>query len=530
MLDSGKVLQERYRIVTPLGQGGMGAVYRAWDLRLKVPVAVKEMQPQPGLDAAMLEGLRHQFEQEAAILARLSHANLVRVTDYFEEAGFAYLVMGYVDGQSLADVIAQQGAQPEARVIGWAQQLLDALDYCHDQGVVHRDIKPQNIIIKSDGRVVLVDFGLVKLWDPTDPRTKTVMRGMGTPEYAPPEQYGASADHTGPPSDIYSVGATLYHALTGQAPPTATERMALPEKFAPLSRLVPSINPQTERVVMRALSLPQADRWHSARAMKVALTSGGVREERAAPPAPPIYTPPIQTRQDGAGRPPSQPMPAAPDRPGSQPMASPPEKPRRRILGTWATWLFGVIVGIACVIGACVGLFMLFPPGAEFELAVANQSEYDICSVYISSSASSDWGDNWLASGERLRPGDSRTFVVNLTEYDVLAQACDAAVLATLWERTDAQTLTVGGSGLAAVRLVNTTAASVCMVNISSSQDDTWGANRLSGGEVIVSGGERIFFISPGTYDMRAQDCSSETVDLTYYVNVAGETLWSVGD
>jgi Serine/threonine protein kinase len=126
---------------------------------------------------------------------------------------------------------------------------LDALAYCHSQGVIHRDIKPQNIIIRPDGRPVLVDFGLVKLWDPRDPRTKTAMRGMGTPEYAPPEQWGAG--HTDPRSDLYSLGATLYYALTGQAPATATDRIAAPTLFAPPRAFNPSIRPQTEAALLR---------------------------------------------------------------------------------------------------------------------------------------------------------------------------------------------------------------------------------------------------------------------------------------
>jgi tRNA A-37 threonylcarbamoyl transferase component Bud32 len=261
-LTPGQILQNRYRIISLLGQGGMGAVYRAWDTRLGVPVAIKEMVPQPGLDSQTLAQLRQQFQREAMVLARLIHPNLVRVTDFFEEGGNAYLVMDFVEGQSLADLIAARGPLPEAQVLDWARQLLDALAYCHSQGVIHRDIKPQNIIIRSDGRPVLVDFGLVKLWDPRDPRTRTVVRGMGTPEYAPPEQWGAG--HTDPRSDLYSLGATLYYALTGQAPATATDRIAAPTLFAPPRAFNPSIRPQTEAALLRAMELAQDRRWPSA--------------------------------------------------------------------------------------------------------------------------------------------------------------------------------------------------------------------------------------------------------------------------
>jgi serine/threonine-protein kinase len=263
----------------------MGAVYRAWDTRLNIPLALKEMTAQPGLDLGLLTQLRQQFQQEAAVLARLQHPHLVRVTDFFEEGGNTYLVMDFVEGESLADRILQRGALPEAEVLTWADQLLDALTYCHAQGVLHRDVKPQNVIIRPDGQAILVDFGLVKLWDPHDPQTKTVMRGMGTPEYAPPEQYEADAGHTDPRSDVYSVGATLYHALTGQAPPTATLRMADPSRFVPVRGLMPSVRRESESAVLKAMELPRQQRWQSAQEMAQAL-----RDEPVAP-ARPVVAP-----------------------------------------------------------------------------------------------------------------------------------------------------------------------------------------------------------------------------------------------
>ncbi len=269
-LRTGQVLQNRYRIVAELGQGGMGAVYRAWDTRLDISVALKEMVPQPGLDADTLAGLRRQFQQEAQILARLNHPHLVRVGDYFEEDGNTYLVMDFVEGESLASAIGRSGALPESMVLNWADQLLDALNYCHNQGIIHRDIKPQNVIIRPDGRAVLVDFGLVKLWDPGDPHTRTAMRGMGTPEYAPPEQYDVAAGHTDPRSDIYSLGATIYQALTGYAPPTATMRIANPGDYRPPRVLNPNMSARTEAVIMKATELAIDRRFAAAKEMSMA--------------------------------------------------------------------------------------------------------------------------------------------------------------------------------------------------------------------------------------------------------------------
>ena len=266
-----QVLTERYRIESLISRGGMGAVYRAWDLRLNIPVALKEMLPQPDMDEGMLEGLRHQFQQEAEILARLQHPNLVRVTDYFSVEKLTYLVMDFVEGISMAGLINRDGPRPESQVLGWAEQLLNALAYCHSYGIYHRDIKPHNVIIRSDGVPILVDFGLVKFWNPDNPHTRTVLRGMATPQYAPPEQYDLGRGHTDARSDIYSLGATLYHALSGEAPPSATQRIADPEKLRPLRAIDTGVSGRTEAAIMKAVELGRGDRWPTASDMARAL-------------------------------------------------------------------------------------------------------------------------------------------------------------------------------------------------------------------------------------------------------------------
>ncbi|MDY7077739.1 MAG: serine/threonine-protein kinase [Chloroflexota bacterium] len=190
-LTPGQVIHGRYQIIVLLRQGGMGAVYEAMDTTLNIHCALKEMMPYPGTLGTETPQLREQFQQEAQLLAELRHSNLPRVTDHFEEGGKAYLVMDFIHGTRLDEVIAQRGGLPEDTVLDWARQLMDALAYCHEQDVIHRDVKPQNVVITVQGQAILVDFGLAKLVDHDDPRTRTVMRGMGTPEYAPPEQYNA---------------------------------------------------------------------------------------------------------------------------------------------------------------------------------------------------------------------------------------------------------------------------------------------------------------------------------------------------
>ena len=344
-LNTGQTLQNRYRIVILLGQGGMGAVYRAWDTRLQVPVALKEMTPQPGLDPHTLAQMRQQFEQEAVTLAQLKHNHLVNVTDFFEERGNGYLVMEFVEGENLADHITRAGALPESEVIQWADQLLDALAYCHAQGIIHRDVKPQNIVITPEGQAMLVDFGLVKLWDPGDPRTQTAMRGMGTPEYAPPEQYDIGAGHTDPRSDVYGLGATLYHALTGQSPPTATQRIASRSAFQQPRALNESVSPATEAAVLRAMELTVEDRFQDAPEMRSALSRDSGAPFQPAPP------------QKRPARAKTKVMP------GAEPAAL----PRQRVgIPKWAWALGGLVllaVMVVVVAGGVAALWAMFSGG-----------------------------------------------------------------------------------------------------------------------------------------------------------------------
>jgi serine/threonine protein kinase len=283
-LATGTLLENRYRIITLLGEGGMSRVYLADAIRLGTRVAVKEnLQTDPHS--------RAQFEREAQILARLSHPNLPRVTDHFTDAatGRQYLVMDYIEGEDLEQMIARVGRLPEATALAWVQQILYALEYLHSQTppVVHRDIKPANIKITPQGKAVLVDFGIAKTHDPAR-GTLTGARAV-TPGYAPPEQYGLRTDQR---SDIYALGATLYTMLTGRIPPEAPLR-ASGDVLIPPRQLVPALSPHTEGALLRAVELQPTRRWQTASEFRAALTVPAV------PPPPPISAT-IPTRQPNA--------------------------------------------------------------------------------------------------------------------------------------------------------------------------------------------------------------------------------------
>jgi len=227
------VLLGRYRILSELGRGGYGAVYRAWDIHLNKAVAIKE-----NLDST--PDAQRQFSREASILAHLSHPNLVRVTDHFAMPGEGqYLVMDFVEGEDIETLIKRQGAIPLDHALGWCYQVIDALDYLHSRRpqVLHRDIKPANIRITPDGRALLVDFGLVKINIPEVPTTHGA-RGV-SPGYAPPEQYGKGK--TDGRSDIYSLSATLYHMVTGQKPVESVLRS--PERQITPAHILASLIP-----------------------------------------------------------------------------------------------------------------------------------------------------------------------------------------------------------------------------------------------------------------------------------------------
>src|SRR5512139_251362 len=250
----------------------MGAVYDAEDLVFNRRVALKRLHYAPEATPKAIEQTREQFEREAKILATLRHPNLPRVTDYFTFSDQEFLVMDYIEGLSLDAILAlHPGGLDEAAVLGWADQLLSALDYIHRHGLVHRDVKPANIRVTPEGHVFLVDFGLVKTFDPASPKTATAVRGLGTPQYAPPEQYDAEMGHTEPRSDLYSLGGTMYHLITGEPPPTVTRRVSNPGAFRSLREIKPTVSPEVERVILRAMEVPITKRFASASDMQAAL-------------------------------------------------------------------------------------------------------------------------------------------------------------------------------------------------------------------------------------------------------------------
>ena len=265
-LKAGEVLRNRYKIQRIIGQGGMGCIYLADDVRLiGRQCALKEVENDRSLPPEMLREARDQFLREATVLARLDHPNLPKVSDFFSVGNRDYLVMDFVPGKDLRTLMleAKQASTflPEADVLNWAGQLCDALIYLHSQEppILHRDIKPSNLKLTPSGLLKLVDFGLVKVLAPGE-ITITILQGQGTALYTPLEQYGGDSGHTDVRSDLYAFASTLYHLLTNQPPAGARERFLDPNNLTPIRQINSSISQRTERTVLWAMSLHPDER------------------------------------------------------------------------------------------------------------------------------------------------------------------------------------------------------------------------------------------------------------------------------
>jgi serine/threonine protein kinase len=234
------VLFPEFEMVSLIGRGGMGAVYKAIQTDLERTVAIKLLPPETAKDGEFLE----RFRREAATLARLDHPGIVRLFDFGQRDDFAYFVMEFVDGVDLAQRLATGPMSPE-EVMQVAGQLCDALQHSHERGVVHRDIKPANVLIAANGTVKLADFGLARLVqpEPGDPGLTPTRVWLGTPRYMAPEQMGGSKklDHR---VDVYALGVVIYEMLTARLPVG---------HFDPPSEKVPALTPRIDAVVLRAL-------------------------------------------------------------------------------------------------------------------------------------------------------------------------------------------------------------------------------------------------------------------------------------
>ena len=289
------VLNGRYRLGEVLGEGGMAVVYRAQDVLLNRPVAVKILRAQYAADESFLR----RFEREAQAAAGFSHANIVNVYDVGTDGDQHYIVMEYIRGPSLKELIRRQGPFSVDGAIFIIGQVTSALDYAHQRGLIHRDIKPQNILVDRDGNAKVVDFGIAK--GMRDVNLTEAGTGMGTVHYVSPEQ--AQGDPAGPASDLYSTGVVLFEMLTKRMPfeadtPVGVAMQHVNTPPPPPSTFNPKIPPEVDAIVLRSLAKDPAGRYPSGLALSTALRhwdmpapSHSTFSDRPARPAPPAAGP-----------------------------------------------------------------------------------------------------------------------------------------------------------------------------------------------------------------------------------------------
>ena len=257
----GKVLDNRYELVEFIGKGGMALVYRAIDKRTGHNVAVKILRPEYNQDAEFCS----RFEREAVAASKMSHHNIVNLLDVGQDDNMRYLVMEYVRGRTLKEVIKQKGSLKPAVAAQIGIRILSALQHAHKNGIIHRDIKPQNILVHSDGLIKVGDFGIARVVGSNTISTDDIV--MGSVHYFSPEQ--AKGEPVTAASDLYSVGVVLYEMLTGKPPfdgetPIAIAMQHIGSKAQPIREINPSVPPAMERVVEKAMEKRPERRYQSA--------------------------------------------------------------------------------------------------------------------------------------------------------------------------------------------------------------------------------------------------------------------------
>lgn len=250
MTKVGNILEEKYEILREIGRGGMSVVYLAMDTRLNKQWAIKEIRKKGNgrEDQVIVNSLL----AEANLMKKLDHPSLPRIVDIIDTGTTIYVVMDYIEGESLDRILNEYGAQDEELVIGWAKQICDALSYLHSQKppIIYRDMKPANVMLKPEGNIKIIDFGIAREYKEQNLADTTI---LGTKGYAPPEQYYGQ---TNPRSDIYALGMTMHHLLTGMDPRST-------EQYAPVRQWNPSLSEEIEAIIDKCVQNREEDRYQN---------------------------------------------------------------------------------------------------------------------------------------------------------------------------------------------------------------------------------------------------------------------------
>jgi serine/threonine-protein kinase len=349
VLQPDTLLNDRYRLLEPIGEGGMATVYRAVDTRLGRSVAIKVLHPEYARDAPFVQ----RFQQEAEFAASLgAHPNIVAIYDIGQDGGLHYIVMELVEGRSLKDIMRERGIIPVDEAFAIGRQVALALDFAHKRGLIHRDVKPQNIMVSPEGVAKVTDFGIAR----TAAASQLTRPGMvmGTVHYFSPEQ--AQGKPATPASDIYSLGIILYEMLTGHLPfdadtPIGVAMQHLHSQPPPPWDYNPDLPTRAAATVMRALEKDPARRYRDAAELAQALSDRPAADAGGTTTVSPIVPAP---RQQTAAYAPLEPTAVAPLRPAARPTVARPLEPPPP--NRWRTaW-----IGLAAVLAAGIILVASF--------------------------------------------------------------------------------------------------------------------------------------------------------------------------
>lgn len=347
-LDAETVVDGRYRVLHRVGSGGMADVYCAQDLQLGRKVALKVLYQRFADDGEFVE----RFRREASSAAGLQHQHVVSIYDRGEYDGTYYIAMEYLDGRSLKTIVREEAPLHPDRAIDFAIQILRAARFAHRRGIIHRDFKPQNVIVDDEGRAKVTDFGIARAGASDMTQTGSI---MGTAQYLSPEQ--AQGEPVSAASDLYSIGIVLYEMLTGRVPFEGESAVTIAlkqvnERATPPSAYNPAVGPELESVVMRALEKHPALRFQDADEFIAALQAAGgdapTAMTAAAPPPVLPVAPPTAIEPASDAFYPSEPLP--------------PREPRDG--GRWWWWVLALLL----VVGAIVAGFLLFGGGKKVEV------------------------------------------------------------------------------------------------------------------------------------------------------------------
>ena len=432
-LQPGTMLRgDTYRIVRFIAAGGFGCTYEAEHVLLEKRVAIKEFFKQDYCNREdytnrvtvgtkskheLVDKYKRRFIGEAKALSGLNHEGIVSVSDVFEENGTAYFVMDYVDGQPLSG-LCKNGPLPEKHALFYIRQVCEALAYVHDHNRLHLDIKPGNIMVKSDGRTVLIDFGASKQYEPTTGENNSSMPGL-TPGYAPLEQTQGDVRQFFPATDIYALGATLYCLLTGRAPQSPANRLNAEEDDLALPA---NISAATRHAVERALEIRKKDRPQSVHEF-MALLDAAVKVEPIqsdfVPKPTPVKAKVAEDPKTGTIR--------------TEEIVEDGNKPVRRRKKLWL-WMVGGLISVAVVIADIVYVLKLPTELSLDELTVSgSENEYDYVDLGLSvkwatcnlgASCPEEYG-NYYTLGETIPIPKSGRRLPTKAEFDELINNCD---------------------------------------------------------------------------------------------------------